>query len=191
MDTPQDNYYTRLLDNPVKINNSNGEPLSNEKLQQTVSDVREKTDAEHERNINKITCDTSFQSPIQKKDVSTINDSVYYDLDEHADTISDSNKHVDPRNYLESETHIVNRIRKLSFRLLKPAVFRVIGKGLIKNVLENSHVEISLNSLSPLNTNTSKAIVTDSACKSAEVDRNTLKSFTLPDRTIWYHNRNA
>ena len=81
MDTPQDKYYTKMLENLVKINNHNGEPLFNEKLRQPVSDVREETDAEHKRNINKITCDTSFQSPIQKKDVSTINDSVYYESD--------------------------------------------------------------------------------------------------------------
>ena len=44
-------------------------------------------------------------------------------------------------------------------------------------------MEISLNSLSPLNTNTSKAFVIGSACKSVGVDRNTL-SCTPPDRTI-------
>ena len=31
----------------------------------------------------------TLQSPILKKDVSTINDSVYYELDEHVDKISD------------------------------------------------------------------------------------------------------
>ena len=52
MAPPQDKYYTKMLKNLVKINNHNGEPLSNEKLRQAVSDVREETDAEHERNIN-------------------------------------------------------------------------------------------------------------------------------------------
>ena len=52
MATPQDKQYTKFLDNLVKINNRNGEPLSNEKLQQEVSDVREETDTEQERNIN-------------------------------------------------------------------------------------------------------------------------------------------
>ena len=73
MTTPQDKYYTKMMDNLIKINNPNGEPLSNENLRQSVSDAREEIDAEHERNINEITCDTSFQSPIQNKDVSTIN----------------------------------------------------------------------------------------------------------------------
>ena len=55
MATPQNKYYTQLLDNLVKINNRNDETLSNEKLRQAVSDVREETDAEHGHNINEIT----------------------------------------------------------------------------------------------------------------------------------------
>ena len=90
MATPHDKYYTKLLDNLVKISNRNVEPLSNEKLRHAVSDVREETDAEHKRNINKITCYTSFQSPIQNKYETTINDSVYYESYEQVDTISDS-----------------------------------------------------------------------------------------------------
>ena len=70
--------------------------------------------AEHKRNINEITCDTSFQSLIENKDVSTINDSVYYESDDQVDTISDSNKQVDPRSYPKAETHIIDRISKLS-----------------------------------------------------------------------------
>ena len=79
MATPQEKYYTKLLDNLVKMNNRNGETLSNEKLQQEVSVVREGKDAEHECNINEITCNSSFQFPTKKKDVSTINNSVYYE----------------------------------------------------------------------------------------------------------------
>ena len=56
----------------------------------------EKNEAEFERNYNEIACDTSFQSPILKKYVSTINDSIYYDSDEQVNMISDSNEHVDP-----------------------------------------------------------------------------------------------
>ena len=50
-------------------------------------------------------------------------------------------------------------------------------------------MELSLNSLSPLNTNTSKAIVIGSACKIAEVDRNTMISFTSPDNHMRDHSR--
>ena len=77
MSTPKNKYYTKLLKTLVGDNNRNGAPFSNENLQQEVSKLMEGTDAEHERNVNKITMDTSFQSPVQKKDVTTINNSVY------------------------------------------------------------------------------------------------------------------
>ena len=48
--------------------------MSNEKIQKAVTKVIEETEAEFERNYNKITCDTSYQSPILKKYVLTIND---------------------------------------------------------------------------------------------------------------------
>ena len=89
------------------------------------------------------------------------------------------------------ETHIFDRVRKLSVGvgLFEPAVIRGgIGNDLVTNVLENLRVELSLNSLSPLNTNMSKAFVIGSACKSVGVDRNTLNC-TLPDRTIQKHSR--
>ena len=47
----------------------------------------EEMEAEFEHNYNEITCDTSYQSLILKKDVLTINDLVYYESDEHVDTI--------------------------------------------------------------------------------------------------------
>ena len=76
----------------VDDNNCKGAPLSNEKIRQTVSKVMEETEAEFERNINKITYDTSFQSPIQNKDISTINYSEYYESGNQVDKMSDSNK---------------------------------------------------------------------------------------------------
>ena len=53
---------------------------------------------EHERNINNISCDDVYTSPMKKKDVSTINDSVYYESYEHVDIIIDSSKQVDATN---------------------------------------------------------------------------------------------
>ena len=92
---------------------------------------------------------------MKKKDVSTINNSVYYDSYEHVDTISDSNKQVDPTNDPIAETHIVDRFHNLSVRvgLFDPAV--VIGGriGPVTNVLENSRGGLPLDSFSPLNTN--------------------------------------
>ena len=41
MTTPQDKYYTRMLENLFEMNNCNGETLSNENLRQSASDVKE------------------------------------------------------------------------------------------------------------------------------------------------------
>ena len=90
------------------------------------------------------------------------------------------------------DTHIVDRVRKLSVGvvLFEPSVIGGgIGNDLVMNVLENLRVELSLNSLSLLNTNTPKEFVIGSACKSVGVDGNTLKSCTPPDRTIGNHIR--
>ena len=53
MATPQYEYYMEMLKNLIKVNHRKGEPLSNERLIQSVIDVREETDTEHECNINK------------------------------------------------------------------------------------------------------------------------------------------
>ena len=58
-----------------------------------------------------------YQYPMNKKDVSTISDSVYNELDEHVDTIIDSIKQVDARNVPIKETHIVEGISNLSTEL--------------------------------------------------------------------------
>ena len=89
-----------------------------------------------------------------------------------------------------AETHIFDRVRKLSVGvwLFEPAIIGVIGNNLVTNVLENSRVELSLNSLSPLNTNVSKAFVIGLACKSVRVDRSTLNC-TSPERTLQNHSR--
>ena len=101
--------------------------MSNQNIQEAVNDVIEETEAEFERNHNKIMCDNSYQSPILKKYVLTINDSVYYELDEHVDTISDSSKQVDTSNEPIKETHIVEKVSNLSVRIVsvEPAIIRV------------------------------------------------------------------
>ena len=45
MAMPQDKYYTDMLENLIKVNNYEGEMLSNERLRQAVINVREETDA--------------------------------------------------------------------------------------------------------------------------------------------------
>ena len=50
MATPKDKYYNALLYTLVKDNNLRGEPLSNDKIQQTVGKVIEEIEAEFKRN---------------------------------------------------------------------------------------------------------------------------------------------
>ena len=170
MATPKDKYYNVFLDTIAKYNNLRGKPLSNEKIQTAVSKVIEETEVEFARDYNKITCYTSYQSLILKKDVLTINDYVYYELDEHVDTISYSRKQVDSRNDPIKETHIVDRVRNLSVgvRSLDPAVIAIgiirqgstqintnlvmnIGTNLVTNVLTNFIEQLFNTNLSRLN----------------------------------------
>ena len=111
-------------------------------------------------------------------------------MDEQVDTISDSKKQVDPRSDPIEETHIVDRVRILSVGvgIFEPDIIGFIGNKLVTNVLENSRVELYLNSLSPLNMNTLKSFVIGSACNIVGVDRNTLNC-TSPDRTIQNHSK--
>ena len=65
------------------------EKICNEKIHRAVIDLGSELDLEHERNINNITSEDVYTSPMKKEKVSTINNSVYYESDEQADTISD------------------------------------------------------------------------------------------------------
>ena len=102
---------------------------------------------------------------------------MYYESDEHVDTISDSSKHVDTSNDPIKDTHIVDGVLTLSIGVgtLKPDVMGIIvqySTDLITHVLTNSIELLSIKSLSLLNMNQSKTFVIGSACESVGVDRN-------------------
>ena len=122
---------------------------------------------------------TSFQSPIQKKDISTINDSSYYESDYQVDTISDSKEQADPSSDPRVDTHITNRTQKLS---IGPITFEpvVIVQDLVTSSRETPREGLSGDSLKPLHTISVKEIVTDAACNRAQVDR----IFRTPNRDI-------
>ena len=151
MATPKEKYYNALLDTLVKDNNLRGEPLSNEKIQKAVGKVIEETEAEFERNYNEIICDNSYQSPILKKDVLIINDSVYYESDEHVDMISDSRKQFGASNEPIKDTHIVDRINNLSVGIISvdQAVIgvRIIVKASTKALLTGAQTLAATSSL--------------------------------------------
>ena len=127
-----------MMKSIIKANNEGGK-LCNEKIRQAVIDLRAELNVEHERNINNISCDDLYQSPIKNKDVSTINDFVNNESDEHVDMISDSSKQVDASNRPIQETHIFDRINNLSVGVVSvnTAVIAVemIGQGINQGVI--------------------------------------------------------
>ena len=94
----QDEYYRDMTKSLIKANIWSDGKICNENIHQAVIDLRAELDAEHERNINNITSEYIYTSPTKNEKVSTINDSVYYEPDEHAYTMSDLSKQVDASN---------------------------------------------------------------------------------------------
>ena len=126
MATPEDEYYKGMTKSLIKANNKGGK-LCNEKIGQAVIDLRAELNREHERNINNISGDDLYTSPIKNKYVATINNSVYYESDEHVDTISYSIKQVDASIEPIKDIHIVDGINNLSAGVVyvNPAVIGV------------------------------------------------------------------
>ena len=91
MATPEDPYYREMTKGLIKANNEGGK-WWNEKIWQAVINLKAELKGKRKRNINNILCADLYPSSMKKKDVSTINNLVYYESDEHADTISDSRK---------------------------------------------------------------------------------------------------
>ena len=114
---------------------------------------------------------------MKKKDVSTINDSVYYESDEHADTISDSSKQVDASNKPIKYTNIVKGLNNLSFGIvsIEPVVIgvEIIGQG-ITQVVINGHTIISSNLGTDVLTGSSKILF----------DTNTFQINSLQSETL-------
>ena len=88
---------------------------------------------------------------MKRENVSTINDSVYYESDEHAHTISDSSKQVDASNEPMKDTHIAEEINNLLFRVVSvdPAIIGVgiIGQGITQGLLTGARTLVATSSL--------------------------------------------
>ena len=97
----------------IKANIRSDGKICNENIQQSVFYLRAELNLEHESNINNITCEDVYTSTMIKKYAKTIDDLVYHESDEHADTIIDSSKQVDASNEPITDTHIVNIVRNL------------------------------------------------------------------------------
>ena len=66
MATEGNEYFTDILDTLNKYQDRHGQRLSSKKLKEAVLRVMDEEEEEIERNINNITCDTSFKSPVTK-----------------------------------------------------------------------------------------------------------------------------
>ena len=139
--------YTLVKDNNLRVG-----PLYNQNIQKSASDVIEETEAEFERNYNKIMCDTSYKSPMINKDVLTIKDLVYYESDEHVDTICDSSKQIDASNNPIKDTHIVKGVNNLSVGVV-PVDPAIIGIGIIRQGITQGVIKVGTNIGSNLVTN--------------------------------------
>ena len=64
MATSSNEYFTEILDHQKIYYNRHGQRLSSKNLEEDVLSVMEEEEDEIERNINNITCSTSFQSPV-------------------------------------------------------------------------------------------------------------------------------
>ena len=83
----QKEYCKEMTKSLIKANIGSDGKICNEKIHRAFIDLRSELDLEHERSINNITSEDVYTSPMKKGKVSTINDLVYCESDEHADTI--------------------------------------------------------------------------------------------------------
>ena len=121
--------------------------IKNDKLNQVITDLKAEVEEGNERNINDMMQVDEYKLPGGNKDASTVNNSAYYESDEHEVEIGDSDKQVEAIKESITDTHSVNRFRNLSVGVVsvKPAVTGVgiigrggrgITEGIINNVQE-------------------------------------------------------
>ena len=66
MATEENEYFTEVLDTLNRYQDRHGQRLSSQKLKEAVLCVLDEEEDDIERNINNVTCDTAFQSPVTK-----------------------------------------------------------------------------------------------------------------------------
>ena len=86
----RESYYDQLAKLLINSNVRSDGTINNDKLNQTITDLKAEEKVGHERNINNMTQVDEYKSPGKKKDASMINDLVYHNSDEYKDEISDS-----------------------------------------------------------------------------------------------------
>ena len=125
---------------------------------------------------------------MKKKDVSKINDSVYYESNEHVYTIIDSSKPVEASNGPIKDTHIVGGINKLSVEVVyvDPTVIGVgiigqvitqgvinggmnIGSNIVTDILKNSSKQLFQTNMFQINSLQSETLMIEPQDKSAKI----------------------
>ena len=98
---------------------------------------------------------------MKKKEAKIIDDSVYHESDEHANTIIESSKQVDASNKPVTDTHIVNIVRNLSVGIVsvERAVIGVgiVGQGITQGVISGK-TNIGNNIIMDILTDSSKQL---------------------------------
>ena len=103
--------------------------INNDKLNQAINDLKAESEEGHKLNINDMTHVDEYKLPRENKDASTINDSEYYESDEHEVEISYSSKHVEVSKEPITDTHVRNT--SVGTTNVDPSVigFGIIGQG--------------------------------------------------------------
>ena len=159
----RERYYEQLTKSLINLNVGSDGTINNDKLNQEITYLKAETEEGHEFNINDIMQVDVYNSPGKNKDTSRINDSAYYKLDEHEGEISDSSKQVEASKEPIKNTHIVDRVRKLSGVSVKPAVTGVgiigrVGRGINQGMINGGTGIISSNVVTDVLTDSNKMV---------------------------------
>ena len=106
----RERYYDQLAKSLINSNVGSDGTINNDKLNQAITDLNAEYEAGHERNINDMTQVDEYKLLGKNRDASSINDSAYYESDEHEVEISDLSKHVEASKEPITETHIFDRV---------------------------------------------------------------------------------
>ena len=98
----------------INLNVESDKTINNDKLNQSITDLKVEFKQGHERYINDMTQVDEYKSTRKNKDASTINNSAYYESDEQEVEISDSIEQVEASKEPITDTHSIDRVRNLS-----------------------------------------------------------------------------
>ena len=104
----KERYYEQLTKSLINSNAESDRTIKNGKLNQEITDLKYEAEEGNERNINDMTPVDEYKSPGKNKDALTINDSAYYESDEHEVEISDSSKQVEASKEPVTDNHACN-----------------------------------------------------------------------------------